>query len=414
MVRRLARSRLAAPLRVRDFRLLWSGSVVSSLGDGIFTVALALEALRLDPQPTGLSFVLAARAVPMSLLLVLGGVVVDRVPRRLAMLVADAVRGLAVALVAALVLLHLATLAALVVMAVVFGAADAFGNPASMAILPELVPTDLITQANALNNGSYELAQNLVGPATGGLVVGTLGTAASFGLDAGSFAVSALCLLGLGARERPQGAGGSLLQQAAQGFGFVLSRRWLLVLLLGAGLANVVGLGPYLVLLPVLVRETLHGSSLALGLVYACAGAAGVAASLVVAHLGSPRRLLETMWAAYGLSGLLEALMALSPDPWVAAALAAGSAGLVVYGDVLYFTRLERSVPKHLLGRVSSVSTLMTTTLMPLGMLLGGLLATGIGTRAALLGSGLAAASCGLVVLVPGARSLEAEPAAAG
>lgn len=400
---------MAAPLRNHDFRLVWSGSLVSNLGDGVFTVALALEALHLDHVPTGLAYVLAARAVPAALLAIVGGVVVDRVPRRAAMLVADAVRGAAVAAIAVLVLLGAASLWSLALMAVVFGLADALGGPAFLAVLPELLPTELMAQGNALNSTSFELAQNLLGPAFGGVVVAAAGVSGAFAFDAATFLVSILCLLAVRARERPQPGQGSMLRQAAAGFHFIYSRRWLFILLLGAALANVVGLGPYLVLLPVLVRHVLHGSGLTLGLVYACAGAAGVVASLVVARLGSPRHLLEFMWSAYSLAGLLEALMAFSPDPWVAAALGAGSAGLVVYGDVLYFTRLQGSVPKQLLGRVSSVSLLMTSTLIPLGMVLGGLFAAALGTRTALLCSGLAAASCGLALLVPGARSLDSD-----
>jgi predicted MFS family arabinose efflux permease len=166
-------------------------------------------------------------------------------------------------------------------------------------------------------------------------------------------------------------------------------------------------------LLPVLVRHVLHASPVVLGLVYASAGAAGVLASLVVARLGSPGHLLETMWSAYCISGLLLAGISIAPNAWVAAILVAGSAGLVVYGDVLYFTKLQISVPKHLMGRVSSVSFVMVGTLTPLGMILGGFAAAALGARGAFLVSGLLAAACGLVLLVPGARSVTADPEAA-
>ena len=75
-------SRYFDPLRNRDFALLWSGQAVSQLGNGVFTVTLALEALRVDPDATGLSYVLAARLVPALLFTLLGGVIVDRFPRR--------------------------------------------------------------------------------------------------------------------------------------------------------------------------------------------------------------------------------------------------------------------------------------------------------------------------------------------
>jgi MFS family permease len=93
-------------LKVRDFALLWSGQSISSLGDGVFTIALALAALEIGRSPIDLAYVLAARAVPSVCFALLGGVVVDRVPRRLAMLTSDAVRGAAVGVVAVLMARH--------------------------------------------------------------------------------------------------------------------------------------------------------------------------------------------------------------------------------------------------------------------------------------------------------------------
>jgi hypothetical protein len=91
------------PLKHRDFALLWSGQAVSQLGDGIFTVTLAIETLRLDHHATGLSYVLAARLLPAVLFTLAGGVLVDRVPRRLVMLASDVARGAAVAVITVLV-----------------------------------------------------------------------------------------------------------------------------------------------------------------------------------------------------------------------------------------------------------------------------------------------------------------------
>jgi DHA3 family tetracycline resistance protein-like MFS transporter len=192
-----SRNDMLRALKERDFALLWSGQTVSSLGDGIFTIALALEALHIDPHPSGLAFVLAARAVPSVCLALVGGVVVDRVPRRMAMLVSDVVRGVAVASIAVLVATGALHLWALIVMSVVFGAADAFFGPASMAFLPELLPAGLLVQGNALSQTSNQLTQGLLGPAVGGFVVLAIGTAASFGFDAASFAVSAACLVAI-------------------------------------------------------------------------------------------------------------------------------------------------------------------------------------------------------------------------
>jgi hypothetical protein len=118
-------------LKERDFALLWSGQSVSAVGDGIFTVALALEALHLTHRPSGFALVIAARMVPTIVLILVSGVVVDRVSRQLAMLVSDVARAFAVGCIAVLVGTGRVRLWELVVMSIVFGVADSFFGPAS-------------------------------------------------------------------------------------------------------------------------------------------------------------------------------------------------------------------------------------------------------------------------------------------
>src|SRR5450432_4014395 len=130
------RRRTTAALRHRDFALLWSGQSVSLIGDGVYTVALALETLRVDDRPLALALVLAARLFPTVLLLLAGGVIVDRIPRRLAMLVSDSTRGVVVAVVAVLIAFGSPEIWELVVMSVIFGAADALFFPAVTAVVP--------------------------------------------------------------------------------------------------------------------------------------------------------------------------------------------------------------------------------------------------------------------------------------
>jgi MFS family permease len=387
---------------------LWSGQSVSSLGDGIFTIALALEALRIDHSATGLAFVLAARAVPAVFLALAGGVVVDRVPRRLAMLVSDAVRGLAVGAIALLIADGKLELDELVVMSAVFGTADAVFGAAAMAYVPELVPAELLVQANALSQTSGQFAQGLVGPAVGGLVVAAIGAAWSFGIDALSFAVSSVTLFAMRARSRPAASGHSALADAREGLAYVRHTRWRVASLGGAALANFFGIAPLAVLLPVLVRHVLNGGAVALGLVFAAGGAAGVVASLVVARLGPPRRQVTVTWTAYCLGGLAIALMAAAPNVWVVGVLSALEVGLILYGDVLWVAMMQSLVPKEVLGRVSSLVYRFAFALGPLGILAGGVAATAIGTRAAFLLSGAVSGGiCLAVIFIPGVRDLE-------
>jgi DHA3 family tetracycline resistance protein-like MFS transporter len=395
-------------LKVRDFALLWSGQTISSLGDGVFTIALALTALEIGHGAIDLAYVLAARAVPSVCFALLGGVVVDRVPKRLAMLTSDVVRGLAVGVVALLIANHDLRMWQLIAMSAVFGTADAFFGPASLSILPELLDENLLAQGNALNTMSGSLTQGLIGPAVGGLVVGSIGFAWSFGIDAISFAGSAICLLAMRIRTMRSKARGSALAEALEGISYVRKTRWLIASLAAAALANFVGMMPLTVLLPVLVRNVLHASALSLGLVFAAGGAAGVVASLVVARMGSPRLRVTVLWIAYAGGGLAILLMAFAVNVWVVGLVSAIEIGLYIYGDVLWVTMMQELVPRDVLGRVSSLVYLLAFALGPLGILLGGVLAAAIGIRETLFVSGLVSTLiCMGVIVIPGVRDPE-------
>jgi DHA3 family tetracycline resistance protein-like MFS transporter len=188
-------------------------------------VTLALEALKLDPAPSGLAAVLAARTVPEVALALVGGVVADRFPRRTSLLAADLVRSVAVGLVAGLVLLGAINIWGLVAMAVVFGVAAACGGPAQTAILPEVVASDHLAAANALNSASSGLSVNLVGPALGGAAAAANGVAGSFAFDAATFVVSAGLTAALHDRQRPQGERATVVREALQGLRYIATRR---------------------------------------------------------------------------------------------------------------------------------------------------------------------------------------------
>jgi DHA3 family tetracycline resistance protein-like MFS transporter len=397
-------------LRVRDFGLLWSGQTISSLGDGIFTIALAIVTLDVDRHPSGIAIVFAARAIPSVVFALLGGVVVDRVSRRRVMLTSDAIRGFTVGIIAVLIARGELRLWELVIMAVVFGCADSFFGPASMTIVPELLTPELLVPGNALSQMSSQLTQGLIGPALGGVVVVAIGTAWSFGFDAASFVVSAACLVMLHSRSRPAHAGTSLRADAREGLRYVFTQHWLGYTIVDAALANFFGMAPLSILLPLFIRETLHASALDLGLVLAGGGATGVVASLVVARLGSPRKFVTVLWCAYAAGGAAIAALAWASNVLLAGVLVAAEVGFIVYGDVLFFAMLQRRVPHEMLGRVSSLVYLFAFSLGPLGILLGGGVATAVGVRHALLLSGVVSGVlCLAVLVVPGVRDPERE-----
>ena len=374
------------------------------LGDGVFTVTLAIEALRVDHNASGLAYVLAARIVPTVMFVLFSGAVVDRVPRRLAMLASDAVRGAAVAAIAVLVASGTGSLGALVVMAVVFGVADAFYLPASTAITPELVPGELLTRASALNATSTHLALILVGPALGGVAVAALGTAWGFGIDAVSFALSAACLIAMSARPRPTPTKRSARSDIIAGLRYVGSQRWLWVTITGAGLANFVAMSPLAALVPLLVERSLHHGSLALWLVLATGGAGGLTASLVLGRLGAPRWRITFLWLGWGLAGLCVLGLGLSPDVWAAGAMAFVAYGLAACGSIVFNPLVQEQVPSHMLGRVASVNYLVSLALSPLGLVVAGIVAGAFGVRTTLMIGGAISALTIFIPLVPGVR----------
>jgi MFS family permease len=204
-------------------------------------------------------------------------VIVDRFPQRTALLASDAAQGAAVTVMAILAATHRVSLLGLVLMALAFGLGDAVFFPASMAITPELVPGDQLVGASALNQTSTQLARVLIGPALGGVVVGLLGTAWGFGIDAASFAVSAVTLMTMrGGRARAGSGTGSPIAGFREGLRFLFSERWLWTTTLGASLGNFVAFSPLGALVPLLVRQVLDGDGIALGLILAVGGAAFV------------------------------------------------------------------------------------------------------------------------------------------
>ena len=290
--------RVPRALRHRDFTLLWSGQTTSGIGDGIYTVALALETLRISDHASTLAYVEAARIAPNVVMLLFAGALVDRLPRRLVVLGADAVRGLAIATIAGLVAAHALNITELILISIVVGVADAFFYPAYAAIVPELLPQELLTQGNAFNSGSQNFSQALIGPALGGVLVAAFGASSAFAIDAASFVISAGCLIAMRAVPPPERTGKSMFVDAKDGFRWTMRQPWLWYGILAVSVANFAGFSPFGVLGPLLVRDILHQGPAAFGAVFAAAGLGAIASAVVAGRLGTPRHIVSVIWAS--------------------------------------------------------------------------------------------------------------------
>jgi MFS family permease len=395
--------RLLAPLRVRDFALLWSGQTVSLAGDGIFVLALIWQALALGGA-RGLSLVLVVRFLPATALLLAGGVVSDRVSRRVTMLACDSVQALSLTTLAVLTTTHHLRLWHLVVAAAVAGAASGFFLPASTALVPEVLPRDLLVAANSLNTVSRLTTARLLGPVAGGFLVAAGGAGVAFGVDAVTFAVSATTLAALrlpsDSVERPPG--GSLAADLREGVAYCLTRRWLVVSLAAFAVLNLAVSAPLAVLVPVYVTEHLHLDARALGLLFAVEGLAGGVAAVVASQVRAPRRYVVATHLAFAASGVSLAVMGVTGSLAVALACLAVVGFLLELGNVYWTTAVQEHVPNDLLGRVSSVDWLMSGSLIPVGMALAGAAAAATGAAPVFVAGGAAtafAATCAAVAL---------------
>jgi predicted MFS family arabinose efflux permease len=345
--------------------------------------------------------------LPTVLLLLAGGVIVDRVPRRLAMLGSDVTRGAAVTIIAALIALGDIQAWHLIVMSVIFGAADALFFPASTAVLPEILPAELLVQGSALNATSQTSAQVLIGPALGGLLTASLGYSWAFAVDAASFLVSGCCLLAMSSRPRPQSSGRSPLTDARDGLRYCRSQPWLWGTIISAGLANFVSFSPLALLIPLLIHNVLHDGSVALGLVFAAGGFGGIVTSLLVIRLGVPRRRITAMWVGWALAGAAVLGIALAPSIWLVGAFEFIAFGLLQYGNVLWNPLMQELVPPELIGRASSVDWMVSLSLSPLGVIVAGAAAGVAGIRTTMLiGAAIAVVLSG-VLFLPGVRDPE-------
>jgi MFS family permease len=395
-------------LRQRDFRLLWSGMTVSLVGDGVFLVAIAWQVYALSNTPTALAFVGIAMAVPTVAFLLIGGVVSDRVDRRRVMVAADLWRALAVGALAALAMSGELALWHMAALVACYGAGTAFFNPAFDAIVPEILPEDALVRANSLDQLVRPLALRLAGPALGGVLIEGVGTGGAFALDAASFAFSACAVLAMAPVGRPDAAGERLGAEVRAGLRYVRQHAWVWTTLVAAALAYLLFMGPVEVLLPFVVKNSLHDDAAALGLVFAAGGAGSVGCALAIGRRGLPRRDITFMYAAWALATLAVAGYGLATALWQLMLASVLFNALETAGTIVWATTKQRHVPRELLGRVSSLDWLVSTGLLPLSFALTGPVSGALGSQATLIAAGCLGAMVTLAgLLVPGVRSVE-------
>jgi MFS family permease len=396
---------------VRDFSLYWTARTTSWLGDGVMVVALPWQVYELSDSPVAMGVAGALQTGSIVAFVLFGGVASDRFDRRRVIIVSDLVRGLAAVGIGVLALTGEVALWHVWTMAVVFGVGQAFAGPAFGSIVPQLVSPDLLLQANSALSTVNPLARSFAGPALGGLVIAAFGTGAAFIVDAASFGLAAAAVSLVAARPpllREAGGRRSVARDIRESLRYVRERAWLWGTLGWALLALPLTTAPYVVLLPLLVKNELGGDASDLGFVFAVGGAAGVLVALALAQAGVPRRHVTFMWAMFALGAIDVALYALTQAPWQAMLVSfVGQTGWFA-GTIVWNTLFQRAVPSEILGRVRSVDWLVSIGLVPLSFAVVGPLAEWAGVREVLVACGLLAlALTAAAYRLPGMRETE-------
>jgi MFS family permease len=397
-----------APLRERDFRLLFLGRVTSFAGGAIAPVALAFAVLDLTGSPTSLGLVLGARMIPLIVFLLVGGAIADRLPRQRVMVLANVVSGLAQGAVALLLLLDVAELWHLIALALVAGGSSAFFFPASQGIVPQTVPPGVLQQANALLRLSLN-STNILGAAVGGVLVAAIGSGWALAFDAATYLVAAILLGAIRIPASVRIEGSSMLHELREGWTEFRARTWLWTIVVAFGFMNAAHSGASSVLGPTIARSELGGAA-AWGLILSAEAAGLVGGGLLMLWL-KPRRILFVGCAAMLL--LVPGMLLLSvaaPTLVIAAAYLLAGIGLEIFG-VFWDTSLQENIPQEKLSRVYSYDALGSFVLIPLGLVAAGPLADSIGIDETLwLAAGVIGAGVAGMLAIRDVRTLERRP----
>ena len=362
-------------LQEREFRLFFTGQLVSLLGDAVTPFALAWAVLDLTGSESDLGFVLAAKVAPLVVFLLVGGVFADRLPRRGVMLTADVARMAIQAATAALLLSHTARIWELIVLQAFAGTGTAFFNPASTGLTPMTVSSGRLQEANALRGMSMGLTQ-FAGPALAGILIVTVGPGYALAIDAASFGVSAFYLARLHLPSHLSLPPQSFARDLLDGWREFVARTWVWLIVVSVSLANMMS-SVWLVLAAVWIKNG-HGGAGAWTAILVVSAIGALVAGVTALRL-KPRHplLLASIVVVPNTSPIILLALKLPWETLVVAALVTGFGNMLF--NTLWETTLQQHIPPASLSRVSAYDWFGSLLLDPLGLALAGVLAAGIG-----------------------------------
>jgi MFS family permease len=412
-------------LKHRPFALLWAGQTTSRLGDSLYRIALAWWILEKTGSAVAMGTVLIFSQIPLLLFLLIGGVVVDRLPRVRVMFVSDILSGLVITFVAIFSWLDLLQIWHIYITSLIFGFVEAFFFPAYQAIIPQITPPDMLTSANSLN-GLSQRVTGIVGPALGAALVATGGTSVTFGLNALSFFISALFVFPMlkmnveknrrnenesEISHKPKTFKDMVRQGVAdlrEGWDVIISVPWIWITIVIFGFLNIMEASPRAVAMPFFIKDNLGAD---VGLLGIFGSSFSIGYVLGMLWLGQYKRLRwrgPVSYVATAINGVLLLFFGLKfPIPILIGSMFVYGVCMSIFG-LIWTNTLQEMVPHELLGRVYSIDALGSWVLLPVGFAIAGWATDLVGAPTVFLVGGFATIALALVGLShPAIRNLD-------
>ena len=396
-----------------QFRALWGANALSNLADGLVFVTMPLVAAGLTDDPRGVAGLATTYALVRLLVALPVGVYVDRLDRRTLIVVANALRGVAVLGLAVSIQSGIASLAVLYAVMAVVGVLESAADGAAVAVLPSIVPRDRLDRANARITGTQLVADEFVGPPLGGILF-ALAAAAPVYATGGLWVAAGAVTLALPRRVDPAaslpGSRPSVFREAAAGVRWLAGHRVVGSLALIGGLASVGYMLPFSVLV-LFAGERLGLDAAGYGVLLAASALGGLAGSAIAAPLRARLGSRGTITAALALGAASLAGLAVTRDPVVAGVLLALYILHAAVWGICATSLRQRLVPAELLGRVGAAGRVVSLLGLAAGSALGGVLATA-GIALPTVAGAVVFAGCAVLAVVALRGPVDRDPAA--